>query len=148
MTRHGRLARSTEVIRSMEDYLRAGSLVLRSTSQGCFEILQLVTDHKGILIACGEVLRAPFPTLHINKLQPEERWLDMDGTAIDRVVLQRWSDALPTNYELRAAGTENGIEILLLGHQRYRCFWWRADFTLVNGEVLIHGPVLAPDCDS
>ena len=132
----------------MENYLRAGSLVLRSTSQSSFEILQLVTDHKGILIACGEVLRDPFPTLHINKLQPQESVLDLGAMASDRLVLHRLRDTPPTDYELRAANTENGMEILLSGHQRYRCFWWRADVTLVNGEVLIRGPVLATDCDS
>jgi|SRR5579871_362709 len=132
----------------MEDYLRVGSLVLRSTSQSCFEILQCDTDQKSILIANGEVLRDPFPTLHINKLQPQESVLDMGAAAGDRMLLHRWSDAHHTHYELRAAGTENGIEILLSGHQQRRCFWWRADVTLVHGEVCIRGPVLAPDCDS
>jgi hypothetical protein len=132
----------------MADYLRAGGLILRSTSQGGFEILRVITDHKGILIASGEVHKAPVPTLHIHKLPPEERLLDMGETASVRLVLERWSDAHTSNYELRAAGTETGIEVLLSGHHRYRCFWWRADVTLVDGEVAIRGPVLAPDCDS
>ena len=132
----------------MEDYLRAGSLVLRKTSQDSFEILELVSDDTGILIASGEVLRDPFPTLQVNKLQPEERLLDLGATTSERMVLHRWSDAQPLDYELRAAGTKNGIEILLSGHQRFRCFWWRVDFMPVDGKVLIRGPVLATDCDS
>ena len=70
----------------MEDCLRAGNLVLRNTSQGCFEILRLVAD--------------------------------------------------------------NNIAIFLTGHKRFRCFWWRADFTLVDNEAIIRGPFLAADCDS
>jgi hypothetical protein len=64
------------------------------------------------------------------------------------MVLHRCSEADPTDYELRAAGTDDGIEILLSGHHGYRCFWWRADITLENGEVIVRGPVLASDNDS
>lgn len=132
----------------MEDYLRAGSLVLRSISHGRFDILQLVTDHKGILIASGEVHRAPFPTLELHRLPPQERLLDMETTAAGSMVLHTWNDTLTTHYELRATGTENEIVIILSGHRRNRCFWWRVDITLVHGEVHIRGPVLAADCDS
>jgi hypothetical protein len=132
----------------MKDYLQAGRLVLKSTSQGCFEVLRLDTDHTGILVATGEVHKRPIPTLHIETPSPQERSLDVGTNAVDRMVLHTENGALPTDYELRAAGTEDGIEVVLSGHHRYRCFWWRVDFTVVNDEVRVSGPILAPDCDS
>lgn len=132
----------------MGDYLRAGSLALRSTSHGGFEILQLDTDRKGILIASGEVHRTSFPTLHVDKLAPQERLLTAGTTTLDKAVLQTWPDSHHTHYELRAEGAEDRIAIFLTGHKRFRCFWWRVDFTLLEGEVAIRGPFLAADCDS
>ncbi|MCW3096496.1 MAG: hypothetical protein JWL77_2114 [Chthonomonadaceae bacterium] len=132
----------------MKDYLRAGRLALRSASQGCFEILRLDTNHTGILVATGEVHKLPIPTLHIETPPPQERSLDIGAIAIDQMVLHTENGALPTDYELRAVCTEAGIEVVLSGHHRYRCFWWRVDFTVENDEVRVRGPILAPDCDS
>lgn len=132
----------------MADYLRGGDLVLKNTSQGSFEVLKIQDAHKGVLIASGEVLTSPYPTLHINRQEPRERMLDMRAASVNRMVLHRCNRADPTDYELSAASTQNGIEIRLSGHHGYRCLWWRADFTIDNGKVLIRGPILATDSDS
>lgn len=132
-----------EGIPLMDDYLRMGSLVLRRTSQGGFEILPRVADPQGLRMACGHVETADFPTLPIRPLPPQERSLDMSAPPRDRRGLARGSEALPTDSVLRAAAPENRMEILLSGHPRSRCFWWRAQITRVQGEIRVPGPVIS-----
>jgi len=64
-----------------------------------------------------------------------------------KVVLAHWRDEAPTHFKLSAAGAEDRIEIVLSGDCRHRLFWWRAEFKLVNNEVVVDGPFRTDDRD-
>ena len=140
------------------DCLQFGKLAVRSAPScpathycapaPAFEIIRLAGDGKGVTIARVEVERAGLPTLKIDRLPPEERGVGSSAAAVNgKVVLARWRDAAPTHFRLSAAGAEDRIEIVLSGDCCHRLFWWRAEFKLVNDEVVVNGPFLTDDRD-
>jgi hypothetical protein len=129
--------------------LKFGTLVVKSTPYGAFEIIQLTSGNSGISIAQVEVEDADFPSLKISRLEPRQRVLNTRAAAtVDRMMLASGRDALPSSFDLKVTGTDDHIELVLSGDCRHRLFWWRADFRVVNGEVIVHGPFLADDCYS
>jgi hypothetical protein len=140
------------------DDLQFGRLAVRSAPIGAathycapapaFEIIRLARDGKGVAVARVEVERAELPTLKVGRLPPEERGVAGATAAVNgRVVLARWRDEAPTHFKLSAAGAEDRIEIVLSGDCGHRLFWWRAEFKLVNDEVVVQGPFLTDDRD-
>lgn len=114
-----------------------------------FEIVRLAGDGGGWAVARLEIEKAELPTLKVDKLPPGEH-RPRAGAAVavtGKVVLARWRDEAPTHFKLSAAGTEDRVEIVLSGDCRHRLFWWRAEFKLVNDEVVVHGPFLSDDRD-
>ena len=141
------------------DCLKFGRLAVRSApceggSHYCvpapaFEIVRVVGTGKGTAVARVEVERAELPKLKVSRVPPEERIFDKGAVATvsGRAVLAHWRDEAPTHFKLSAHGADDRIEIVLSGDCRHRLFWWRAEFKLVNDEVLVHGPFLADDHD-
>lgn len=141
------------------DCLQFGRLAVRSAAIGAathycapapaFEIIRLAEDGKGFAVARVEVERAELPTLKVDRLPPEERRPGAGATAAvtGKVVLARWRDETPTHFKLSAAGMEDCIEIVLSGDCGHRLFWWRAEFKLVNDEVVVNGPFRTDDRD-
>jgi hypothetical protein len=141
------------------DCLRFGRLAVRSAPCGAathycapapaFEIIRLAGDGEGVAVARVEVEKAELPTLKVERLAPEERRPGAGTTAAvnGKVVLARWRDEAPTHFRLSAAGAEDRIEIVLSGDCRHRLFWWRAEFKLVNDEVVVNGPFRTDDRD-
>ncbi len=140
------------------DDLQFGRLAVRSAPSGAeahycapapaFEIIRLARDGKGVAVARVEVERAELPTLKVGRLPPEERGVAGATAAVNgKVVLARWRDETPTHFKLSAAGAEDRIEIVLSGDCRHRLFWWRAEFKLVNDEVVVDGPFRTDDRD-
>jgi hypothetical protein len=140
------------------DGLQFGRLALRS-APGCaethycapapaFEIIRLAANGKALAVARVEIERAELPTLKVDRLEPEERGLAGATASVNgKVLLARWRDEAPTHFRLSAAGAEDRIEIVLAGDCRHRLFWWRAEFKLVNDEVVVDGPFLTDDRD-
>lgn len=114
-----------------------------------FEIVRLEDNGKNVAIARVEVKKAGLPTLKVDKLPSEERPCSSGASVAvnGKVVLARWRDEAPTHFKLSAAGAEDCIEIVLSGDCRHRLFWWRAEFKLVNDEVVVSGPFLSDDRD-
>jgi hypothetical protein len=113
-----------------------------------FEIIRLGEDGNGVAVARVEIQRAELPTLKVDRLAPEERGITGATAAVNgKVVLARWRDEAPTHFKLSAAGTEDSIEFVLSGDCRHRLFWWRAEFKLVNDEVVVNGPFRTDDRD-
>jgi hypothetical protein len=131
------------------DCLKFGALALTGAPHGAFDLMHLGTGNAARSIARIEVEHAHLPTLKVTRLDPQEHFIDSRAAATaGRVVLANWRDSAPTHYELSVAHRREGIEVVLSGDCRHRLFWWRAVFTLVNDEVVIHGPSLANDPDT
>jgi hypothetical protein len=140
------------------DSLQFGRLAVKSAPSGAathscapapaFEIIRLAGDGNGVAVARVEVERAELPTLKVDRLPQEERGVAGATAAVNgKVVLARWRDDAPTHFRLSAAGAEDRIEIVLSGDCRHRLFWWRAEFKLVNDELIVNGPFRTDDCD-
>jgi hypothetical protein len=140
------------------DSLQFGRLAVRSAPSGeashycapapAFEIIRMAGDGNGVAVARFEVERAELPTLKVDRLSSEERTVAGATAAVNgKVVLARWRDEAPTHFRLSAAGAQDRIEIVLSGDCRHRLFWWRAEFKLVNDEVVVNGPFRTDDCD-
>jgi hypothetical protein len=135
------------------EFLKFGKLALRSAPHGAFEILHIVSAGtarlKGRAIARVEIEKDDSPSLRISRLEPQERSIPSRSFAhVDSVTLTSWRDDLPTDFELNATGTEDGLDLVLSGHRHYHLFWWRVQFEIVNEEVIIHGPFLADNPSS
>jgi hypothetical protein len=132
-----------------------GNLVVRCAPPQGFEIIRLVSGNCGVIVARVEVEETGIPRLKVSRLEPQDCLLEADATVLDRVLLASRRGEIASCFQLTATGTDDHIEIMLSGdhrhaggHHRYRLFWWRAEFRLVNGEVVVHGPFLADDPDS
>jgi hypothetical protein len=129
--------------------LKFGKFALRSAPHGAFEILEVVSPHKGRAIARVEIENDEAPSLKVVRLEPHEHLLPARSTAtVDTVTLASWKDEHPTDFELNATSREDGLDLVLSGHRHYRLFWWRVQFEISGNEVLIHGPFLADNPSS
>lgn len=129
--------------------LKFGKLAVRSAPHGAFEVLQVVSPHKGRSVARIEVERDDSPSLKVIRVEPHERLIPSRSTAnVDSVTLTSWKDEHPTDFELTASGKEDGLDLVLSGHRHYHLFWWRVQFEIVDEEVVIHGPFLADNPSS
>jgi hypothetical protein len=70
----------------------------------------------------------------------------------ERVVLSDCREGDPDCYRLTAEWSAQRLLITLSGDSRFahgrhhfRLFWWRAEFSVADGEVIITGPSLAAD---
>jgi len=139
------------------DGLRFGRLAVRSAASGsathyctaapAFEIIKLEANGDGVAIARVEIERAEVPTLKVDRLPPEQRQPGATAAVSGKVVLARWRDDAPTHFKLSATGADDRIEMVLSGDCGHRLFWWRAEFKLVNDEVVVNGPFLTDDRD-
>ncbi len=132
----------------MHKHVRVGTLLVRSGSQGGFEIIHLADDGTANRVAVGKVQQTDFPALDIASHEPQECIIHPSAVHVDELMLETWRASHPADYTLRATRREDGIRILLTGHRRFQCFWWHADISMEEGKVRIDRPVLASDPDS
>ncbi len=129
--------------------LKFGKLGLRSAPHGAFEILQILSPHQGRTVARVEIEKDDTPSLKVIRVEPQARLLPSRSTAnVESVTLVSYKDEHPSDFELNAALSEDGLELTLSGHRHYHLFWWRAQFEVVDDEVIIHGPFLADNPSS
>jgi hypothetical protein len=135
------------------EFLKIGKFALRSAKHGAFEILEILAPGASPLraraIARVEIERDDAPSLRVTRVTPDERLIPNRSCAhVDSVTLISWRDELPTDFELNASGTEEGLDLVLSGHRHYHLFWWRVQFEIVVDDVIIHGPFLADNPSS
>jgi hypothetical protein len=120
-----------------------------ATAQHNLQSLSTSRVLKGRAVARVEIEKDDSPFLRVSRLEPQERSIPSRSFAhVDSVTLTSWRDDLPTDFELNATGTEDGLDLVLSGHRHYHLFWWRVQFEIVNEEVIIHGPFLADNPSS
>ncbi len=128
------------------DCVTFGDLALTGASGGAFEVLRLSGAGAAKPVARIEVEPAHIRKLTVTRLHEGERLIDPRATAgVDKVVLETWRDDAPSHYELWAARTADGLEIVLSGDCRHRLVRWSTQFSIRGEEVVVHGPFLAND---
>lgn len=133
--------------------LRFGDLLLKRCSGAAFEVIHLLDAGHGEAVACIGVEQDELPRLTVTRLENEARAIDRPPIpAHGRVVLSDCREGDPDCYRLTAELADDRLAITLSGDSRFahgrhhfRLFWWRAEFRVANGEVLITGPSLAAD---
>jgi len=128
------------------DCLKFGELVVRSAPYDAYEVLQLTGAGVALSVARVDVEKREIPELRLSQAQTKEQCVDAKSMAsIEKTVLGKWSDEIATDFELTVEGSLDRIEFVLHGHRGYHLFGWRLDFELVNGEVIVRGPVMLDD---
>ena len=123
---------------------RFGSIVIQAGTRGAFEVIRRLSPKAGTLIASFEIELAHMPKLKLRRMRAQKRAVarSMARTG-DRVLLARIEGC-----ELTAQGADDDVEIILTGDWGHRLVHWRAEFTVIDGEVVVHGPFLSGDLHS
>jgi len=128
--------------------LQFGDLILRRCAGDVFEIIS-----GGRALARLAVENSEFPALTVARLASEARSVnEAPQRAGARVVLKDCRDGDPDCFRLTAEHDGERLIVVLRGdsHRRagrhhFQLFWWRAEFRLEDGNLVIIGPSLAGD---
>ena len=137
------------MIRLKVNSLKFGNLGLKSGPYDAFEVICFKSSTNATPVARIEIEKSDFPELKLRKLDIGDLTVSPGSVAtVETTVLGRWSDDVSTHFALMVSGKEDAFDIVLSGQRHRHHFLWRAQFKLVNGEVMIEGPSLAGDPDS
>jgi hypothetical protein len=129
--------------------LKFGSLGVKSAPYDAFEVIHFKPGTNGQVVARIEVEKSEHPQLKVGADAPRELQGNTGSVAtVESAVLGTWSDEASTDFTLTVSGSEDHIEFVLSGRRNHHNFWWRSRLKIVNGEVVLQGPVLANDPQS
>lgn len=126
--------------------LKFGSLGVKSAPYDAFEVIHFKPGTNGQTVARIEVEKSDHPQLKISTHTPRELQGNPGSLAtVESAPLGNWSDEASTHFTLTVSGSQDSIEFVLSGRRNHHNFWWRSQLKIVNGEVVLRGPVLAND---
>jgi hypothetical protein len=134
-------------------YLRFGDLLLKRCPDAAFEVIHLLEEGRGAAVARVSMAHEEAPRLVVTRLDHEPRAIERAPThAAERVLLCDCRSGDPACYRLSAEFTGGRLAVTLAGDSRFehgrhhfRLFWWRAEFRVADGDVIVTGPSLAAD---
>jgi hypothetical protein len=126
--------------------LKFGSLGVKSAPYDAFEVIHFKPGTNGQTVARIEVEKSDHPQLTVIAHEPRELSGNPGSVAaVESARLGTWTDEASTHFTLTVSGAQENIEFVLSGRRGHHNFWWRLQLKIVNGEVVLQGPVLAND---
>ncbi len=135
---------------------RFGDLLLERTSGDAFELINISESGNGTALARIGVEQRDYPELTVTLLDKSARPVkSAPRQSSGRVVLADCREGAPHCFHLTAERQNDHLTVVLSAdshvagrNHRLRLFWWRAEFRLQNGELIVRGPHLRDDPSS
>ena len=126
--------------------LKFGNLGVRSAPYDAFEVIQFKPNGEAAAVARIEVQKSDHPELRLCAQETREVSNHLGSVAaVESACLGSWSDEISTSFTLSVSGANDGLEFVLAGRRNHHNFWWRLQFNIVGGRVIVKGPALASD---
>ncbi len=135
---------------------RFGDLMLERTSGDVFELIRLSGGETGAAMARIGVEQREYPELTVSLLDQSARTIKAKPRqSSGRVVLADCREGAPHCFHLTAEPEGDHLTLILSADSRIasrdhrlRLFWWRAEFSLNNDQLIVRGPHLRDDPSS